>query len=115
MKEIHQFSAGFNPGDAISNQMLEIRNHLKNFEYKGDIFSENIGASKLTFVKKYKTYNKSSKDILFYHHSIHSNVLDFLRSFRSPRVLIYHNVTPHHFFESYDLKMSYLLKKEEKN
>ncbi|KPA31924.1 Uncharacterized protein AMR50_3411 [Leptospira interrogans] len=31
MKEIHQFSAGFNPGDAISNQMLEIRNHLKNF------------------------------------------------------------------------------------
>lgn len=111
MKEVHQFSAGFNPGDAISNQMLEIRNHLKFFEYKGDIFSENIGASKLTFVKKYKTYNKSSKDILFYHHSIHSNVLDFLRSFRSPRVLIYHNVTPHHFFESYDLKMSYLLKK----
>lgn len=54
MKEVHQFSAGFNPGDAISNQMLEIRNHLKDFEYKGDIFSENIGASKLTFVKNIK-------------------------------------------------------------
>ncbi|WP_061218837.1 glycosyltransferase family 4 protein [Leptospira weilii] len=111
MRQIQQFSAGFNPGDAISNQMLEIRNHLKDLEYKGDIFSENIGASKLPFVKKYKTYGKSSKDILFYHHSIHSGVFDFLKSFRSPRILIYHNVTPHHFFESYDLKMTYLLKK----
>ncbi|PJZ28531.1 glycosyltransferase family 4 protein [Leptospira kmetyi] len=111
MRQVQQFSAGFNPGDAISNEMLEIRNYLKDLEYKGDIFSENIGASKLPFVKKYKTYGKSSKDILFYHHSIHSGVFDFLRSFRSPRILIYHNVTPHHFFESYDLKMSYLLKK----
>ncbi|TGL97990.1 glycosyltransferase [Leptospira barantonii] len=111
MRQIQQFSAGFNPGDAISNEMLEIRNHLKDLEYKGDIFSENIGASKLPFVKKYKTYGKSSKDILFYHHSIHSGVFNFLRSFRSPRILIYHNVTPHHFFEPYDLKMSYLLKK----
>ncbi|EMJ91122.1 glycosyltransferase family 4 protein [Leptospira alstonii] len=111
MRQVQQFSAGFNPGDAISNQMLEIRNYLRDLEYKGDIFSENIGASKLPFVKKYKTYGKSSKDILFYHHSIHSGVFDFLRSFRSPRILIYHNVTPHHFFESYDLKMSYLLKK----
>ncbi|EMY77913.1 glycosyltransferase, group 1 family protein [Leptospira weilii serovar Ranarum str. ICFT] len=111
MRQVQQFSAGFNPGDAISNQMLEIRNYLRDLEYKGDIFSENIGASKLPFVKKYKTYGKSPKDILFYHHSIHSGVFDFLRSFRSPRVLIYHNVTPHHFFEFYDLKMSYLLKK----
>ncbi|MBM9499836.1 glycosyltransferase family 4 protein [Leptospira sp. 201903071] len=111
MRSVQQFSAGFNPGDAISNEMLEIRNYLRELEYKGDIYSENIGASKLPFVKKYKTYNKSSKDILFYHHSIHSGVFDFLRSFRSPRILIYHNVTPHHFFESYDLKMSYLLKK----
>lgn len=111
MRQVQQFSAGFNPGDAISNEMLEIRNYLKDLEYKGDIFSENIGASKLPFVKKYKTYGKSSKDVLFYHHSIHSGVFDFLRSFRSPRILIYHNVTPHYFFESYDLKMSYLLKK----
>ncbi|MBM9577489.1 glycosyltransferase family 4 protein [Leptospira sp. 201903070] len=111
MRSVQQFSAGFNPGDAISNEMLEIRNYLRELEYKGDIYSENIGASKLPFVKKYKTYKKSSKDILFYHHSIHSGVFDFLRSFRSPRILIYHNVTPHHFFESYDLKMSYLLKK----
>ncbi|RHX87603.1 glycosyltransferase family 4 protein [Leptospira stimsonii] len=111
MKAVQQFSAGFNPGDAISNEMLEIRNYLRELEYKGDIYSENIGASRLPFVKKYKTYNKSSKDILFYHHSIHSGIFDFLRSFRSPRILIYHNVTPHHFFESYDLKMSYLLKK----
>ncbi|PJZ62877.1 glycosyltransferase family 4 protein [Leptospira adleri] len=111
MRSVQQFSAGFNPGDAISNEMLEIRNYLRELEYKGDIYSENIGASKLPFVKKYKTYNKSSKDILFYHHSIHSGIFDFLRSFRSPRILIYHNVTPHHFFESYDLKMSYLLKK----
>ncbi|RHX82194.1 glycosyltransferase family 4 protein [Leptospira yasudae] len=111
MRQVQQFSAGFNPGDAISNEMQEIRNYLKDLEYKGDIYSENIGAAKFPFVKKYKTYSKSSKDILFYHHSIHSGVFEFLRTFRSPRILIYHNVTPHHFFESYDLKMSYLLKK----
>ncbi|XDD51860.1 glycosyltransferase family 4 protein [Leptospira sp. WS92.C1] len=111
MKSVQQFSAGFNPGDAISNQMLEIRSYLKDLECKGDIYSENIGAAKLPFVKKYKAYKKSSKDILFYHHSIHSSIFGFLRSFRSPRILIYHNVTPYHFLKSYDLKMSYLLKK----
>lgn len=116
MRQIQQFSAGFNPGDAISNQMLEIRNHLKDLEYKGDIFSENIGASKLPFVKKYKTYGKSSKDILFYHHSIHSGVFDFLKSFRSPRILIYHNVTPPSLFRILRLKDELSFKKkEEKN
>ncbi|MDV6234179.1 glycosyltransferase family 4 protein [Leptospira ellisii] len=111
MRSVQQFSAGFNPGDAISNQMLELRSYLKDLEYKGDIYSENIGAAKLPFVKKYKTYLRSSKDVLIYHHSIHSGIFEFLRTFRSPRILIYHNVTPHHFLESYDLKMSYLLKK----
>lgn len=85
MRQVQQFSAGFNPGDAISNQMLEIRDHFRDLEYKGDIFSENIGASKLPFVKKYKTYGKSSKDILLYHHSIHSGVFDFFKKFPIPQ------------------------------
>lgn len=65
MRQIQQFSAGFNPGDAISNQMLEIRNHLKDLEYKGDIFSENIGASKLPFVKNTKPTVNPQKTFYF--------------------------------------------------
>ncbi|WP_367898259.1 glycosyltransferase family 4 protein [Leptospira sp. WS58.C1] len=108
---VHQFAAGFNLGDAISNEMNSLKSVFKRIGYFSEIFAENTGPGTDTFVKKYKAYSSNSKDILVYHHSIHSDVLETVLKPKNSKILIYHNVTPGHFFEKYDLKLTYLLRK----
>lgn len=107
---IHQFAAGFQLGDAISQEMLELKRLLDLQGYKGTIFAENV----FSFDKKYANKIGSAKvkkdDILIYHHSIHSEVLEFILKFPNKKILIYHNVTPEEYFLPYDLKFSYLLR-----
>ncbi|EOQ89199.1 glycosyltransferase, group 1 family protein [Leptospira yanagawae serovar Saopaulo str. Sao Paulo = ATCC 700523] len=108
---IHQFSAGFQLGDAISQEMLEIKRLLAKENYEGNIFAENVLSSDRKFAEKLTKANIKPKDVIVYHHSIHSKVLDFLLQFPNKKILIYHNVTPESFFEAYDLRFSYLLRK----
>ncbi len=113
MKRLVQFSAGFNAGDAISNQMLVFNNYCKKNQIQAEIYSENISPLAKQFAKRYKTYIPKKGDVILYHHSIHSSVLEFLLETCNfvPKILMYHNVTPHHFFEPYDLKFTFYLKK----
>ncbi|MCP5493164.1 MAG: glycosyltransferase [Leptospiraceae bacterium] len=113
MKRIHQFAAGFNPGDAISNEILAIRTILENNGFAGNIYAKNIGLhlKDSKTVKKYYKYKYSPGDLIIYHHSIHSTVSNFVLNSLAPKFMIYHNVTPHHFFESYDLKLTHYVKK----
>ncbi|MDX1960185.1 MAG: glycosyltransferase family 4 protein [Leptospiraceae bacterium] len=110
--KLHQFSAGFNPGDAISNQMIIIQDRLRQFGYNGSIFSENINVEKKSVAKKFKSYSPNYNDIILYHHSIHSQILDFLLEVprKIKKIFIYHNVTPSEFYLPYDLRLAELLK-----
>lgn len=110
-RRIVQFSAGFNPGDAISNEMLMLKAYFQETGFEGEIFSENIGKDTKGLAKKFKAYIEKDFDFVVYHHSIHSAVFDFVEKLKSPKALIYHNVTPSHFFEPYDLKLTHYLKK----
>ncbi|MCW7488181.1 glycosyltransferase [Leptospira meyeri] len=108
---IHQFSAGFQLGDAISQEMLEIKRLLSREGYDGKIFSENVFSHDRKYAEKLTKANIKPEDVLVYHHSIHSEALDFILKFPNRKILIYHNVTPEDFFTGYDLKFSYLLRK----
>lgn len=111
IKKIHQFSAGFNPGDAISNEMSMLQDYFRGLGFEGDIYSENIGHAKKKDVYKFSRYQFKQGDFIVYHHSIHSAVYKFLKEINPPMALIYHNVTPYEFFKPYDLKLAYYLKK----
>jgi L-malate glycosyltransferase len=110
-KNIHQFSAGFNDGDAISNYMILLRRFFKKLGIGGEIFSQNIGATG-GVCKKYTNYSYKSGDCIIYHHSIHSKIIDFLinLNFEIPKILIYHNVTPYQYILPYDYSLAYYLK-----
>ncbi|EMJ88084.1 glycosyltransferase [Leptospira meyeri] len=108
---IHQFSAGFQLGDAISQEMLEIKRLLSKEGYNGKIFAENVFSHDRKYAEKLTKANIKPEDVLVYHHSIHSEALDFILKFPNRKILIYHNVTPEDFFTGYDLKFSYLLRK----
>jgi|JI8StandDraft_1071087.scaffolds.fasta_scaffold00184_14 glycosyltransferase involved in cell wall biosynthesis len=107
--KILQFSAGFQLGDAISQEMLAIKKKLQLEGFSSDLFSENINKPDRSLVTKYSKAKIKQTDIIVYHHSIHSEVLPFILKFPNKKILIYHNVTPHHFFEPYDLKFTHLL------
>jgi L-malate glycosyltransferase len=113
IKRIIQFSAGFNPGDAISNQMIVFKKFCEEKHIECEIYSENISPQIKRIAKRFKGYKPKKDDCIIYHHSIHSSILEFLldQCKDIPKILLYHNVTPHHFFEPYDLKMSFYLKK----
>lgn len=111
IKAVHQFLAGFNPGDAISNEAIIFQERFLKLGIEGDIFAEHIHQDAKKRSKKYLKYTPKEGDLILYHHSIHSSILEFLKSTNPPLTMIYHNVTPYHFFLPYDLKLSWLLKR----
>ena len=91
--------------------MVALQAHFRGLGIRGNIYSENIGTINTKISRKFKSYSENPSDLLIYHHSIHSGVLDFILTKKLPKILVYHNVTPYHFFEPYDLKLSHYLKK----
>ena len=39
---VHQFHAGTAPGDAITNQMLDVQAHLRRLGWRSEIFAEHV-------------------------------------------------------------------------
>lgn len=111
--KVVQFSAGFNEGDAISNLMQSIREKLIVKGVSCELYSQNIGHTSGKLCKKFNSYSESKNDIIIYHHSIHSKVLEFINniSSSSKKILIYHNVTPFEYIKNYDLNLSYYLQR----
>ena len=98
--EIHQILPTISPGDAIGNEVIEIRNILRKWGYKSDVYAQNIHPEMSKIAKEYTTYKKvSSKDnILIFHFSIGSEVSDFVKTLPDQKILRYHNITPHKYF-----------------
>jgi glycosyltransferase involved in cell wall biosynthesis len=110
-KRICQFSTGFHPGDAITQEMLAFDSIFRKMGWESEIFSEHIGSAVKNKAKRFINYKQEKNDIIIYHHSIHSVIGDFVSQQKCPIILIYHNVTPSYFYESYDLPFAYSLKK----
>ena len=99
MTSIHQLLPTISPYDAIGNETFVIQSILKNLGYDSKIYAENIPPDLTNKVKKYTEYKQNKNDIFIYHHSIGSNLFDFIESLDRKIILIYHNITPPEFFE----------------
>lgn len=100
---IHQFLTSYSYGDAIGNEALEIRNYLRAKGYESEIFVLFYHPKYSDQVINYLEYDKySSKDnIVIYHFSIGSKITKKFLRIPDKKVIIYHNITPHHFFLDY--------------
>ena len=79
--QINQFHSGTTVGDAITNMMLELQELLTARGYESEIYAEYIDerlSGKIKPIEEYKGNNR--------------------------KALIYHNITPEHFFEDEGLK-----------
>lgn len=101
---ISQIATTLSYGDAVSNDILAIKKVLTEAGYQNAIFAENISpkieegtAGQIKDLPKTR-----DEDILLYHLSIGTPLNYKLADMRGKKVVVYHNVTPPHFFEEYD-------------
>lgn len=101
--KIIQVAATFKYGDAIGNDILALNCLIKKMGYKTDIYAENL-SPKLKNKSKHisKLNNLKSDDIMIYHLSIGTDLNFNLPNYLCKKILIYHNITPPHFFYGYD-------------
>lgn len=102
MKAIHQFVAGFTKGDAISNEASVMHALFRSWGFESHIFCE---PHRVLPQLRPQTYDAmlaekilQPDDLAILHLSIGSVVNDIFSSLNCRRALIYHNMTPPHFF-----------------
>ncbi len=101
MKALHQFTAGFAKGDAISNEALALRDVFRSWGCASDIFSETrrILPELRREILDVATCAVQPGDAVLLHLSIGSPVNSFFRALPCRKAILYHNVTPPRYFE----------------
>lgn len=108
---IHQFVAGFANGDAISNEAFIIRDIFRSWGCQSDIFSEpkRILPELRKHARDASEYSSEhqTNDIALLHLSIGSPVNTLFASLQCRKVILYHNITPPHYFDMINKKIAY--------
>jgi len=98
---IHQFTPSIASGDGVSNGLVYIQKLLKELGYISNIYiaREYVDKEFQHYIYHIDEYKPSKNQILFYHHSIGHGYHDTIMNFSDKKVMIYHNITPPHFFK----------------
>jgi glycosyltransferase involved in cell wall biosynthesis len=109
---IDQILAGFADGDAISNEAMILQEIFRGWGVKSDLFvdSEKVSSDVAGACRPLCEYAAGGDDIAIHHYSISSPSVDVFLGSRAKKVLIYHNITPGHFFDGYDDEVASLLR-----
>jgi glycosyltransferase involved in cell wall biosynthesis len=106
-KVLHQFSESALVGDAITDQILQIRQWLRESGFRSDIYTEHCQPEMEKEVLPASLYRKQhGEEIIIYHHAIGANAAERLLQLEIPIILIYHNITPPEFFSQSDPALS---------
>ena len=110
MVSIHQLVPALHHGDAIGDSALMIRNYLRSKGYTSDIYAydidEPVAHEAIPFRKKQP--DPGSRDVLILHFALPSGMTQFLRGSAGQKAIIYHNITPAHFWLPYDKELVHL-------
>ncbi len=97
-------------GNAIGNDILALNSILVKNGYSTDIYVESISMDPRLpqgLVKHIDEYVDCSEDIILFHFSIGTSLIEKVKEFKAKIVAIYHNVTPSHFWKTYDQHMEH--------
>ena len=102
MSAIHQFSAGFSKGDAISNEARVLRALFRSWGADSEIFSElkNVTKDLRKDALDYSTApaRVQPDDVVILHLSIGSPLNAAFARLKCRKVILYHNITPPDYF-----------------
>lgn len=104
MRRVMQFVPTLMPGDATGMHALMIDKSLRQCGIETKVYVEEVKPNQIGNATRFTSYAKENRpdDILIYHLAAPSAIADFLSSRNETLVLVYHNITPAHFFEKWD-------------
>ncbi len=98
--QIHQFSPSAHVGDGITNGMFYLQKILHELGFVSTIYAENYDEKLTGKVLHYSEFSTKDKNqILFVHYSIYYDFDVWINAVNAKKMMIYHNITPHSFFE----------------
>ncbi|HZG53757.1 MAG TPA: glycosyltransferase [Pyrinomonadaceae bacterium] len=106
---IHQLLPDIVYGDAISNQAINIRDHLRARGYASEIFVKRREARVEGEARLFDPALIQPADGLLYHHSIGSELTAFAVAHAGAKCLVYHNVTPAEYYAPYRPGFAWML------
>jgi glycosyltransferase involved in cell wall biosynthesis len=97
---VHQLLPDFGYGDAIGNDVQQIQRSLREWGYTSEIFAQHVHSKISSLARPFWEYKEVSRPegLFLFHFSIGSEVSEFVKRLPDRKILIYHNITPPHFF-----------------
>lgn len=95
---IHQFTPSITLGDGVSNALFFTQKILINMGFESKIYAVHKDKLFAKSVEYIDDYTPNKQHLLLYHHSIGHKYHEFIMGFADKKILIYHNITPSHFF-----------------
>lgn len=95
---VHQFHSGSAYGDAVTNSMRLIRGLLREFGFESNIYVERVAPELKNELLSHKKLKPGKDDIILVHHSMGHGLGKWVTGLGGRKILVYHNVTPAHFF-----------------
>jgi glycosyltransferase involved in cell wall biosynthesis len=95
---IHQFHYNAAPKDAVTNQMIFLRQALAESGIVGNIYASEIRDADLLGVRRFDPTEARQGDLLLVHHSQGNPELTRVLDTPIPKALVYHNITPGVFY-----------------
>jgi glycosyltransferase involved in cell wall biosynthesis len=98
--KIHQVLATLGYGDAIGHEVLGIQRVLKQAGFESEIFVQTADTRLEDLTRDYRDLLEASdpSNILIHHFSIGSRASRIAYAVPDRQILVYHNITPPHFF-----------------
>ncbi|MCP5048728.1 MAG: glycosyltransferase family 4 protein [bacterium] len=104
---IEQFLPAFHKGDAIGNSALSFHRYLREKGIESRLIALTIDHSlrkETTYLREYKL-NPTQDSLKILHFAIPSEMTDYFLELGGKKAMIYHNITPAHFFTDYSDEM----------
>ena len=112
---IHQLLAGYTRGDVISNEARAMRGLFRGWDFASEIYAEpsSIHPALRRDGRPFTALatDLGADDIVLLHLSIGSDVNDLFEKLPCRKIIRYHNVTPHHYFEMLAPRTAEILKR----
>ncbi|QDR82040.1 glycosyltransferase family 4 protein [Sporomusa termitida] len=109
--KVYQILPEFSQGDAVGNDTIALHHILQQAGYAAYICAQSIKPEVKHMCINIKEVYIEKKDIIIYHKSIGSPLARWFLEVQCQRkIMIYHNITPSHFFINYNYKLYSLTK-----
>lgn len=101
--KLAQIVPSFSPGDAVSNSAWNLGEVLRGLGIENRVYAEHLHPAAHQEILPFKKFNPTEWDAVIYHFAIESDVAEEMTLWQGlKRYILYHNVTPSHYFRGYD-------------